>query len=174
VTVTRRSRAGKDLTVRLGVSSLEAAREAEKQGLTLPRRPAGEPPEVPQDLTELDDGELMSLFGMLNRWAAFLGGQLAAAEVDESYANKLVDKLTALGQIRARGEKTATAMKASVWDNEDFQAAQDGKQQAFAYRKLVEALYNAVDRDAFLISRELTRRIGRESRDKRHERNGRD
>jgi hypothetical protein len=156
------------------VSSLAAAAEAEKQGLTLPRRPTGEPPQVPLDLTDLDDRELMELFGLLNRWAAFLGGQLAAAEVDESYASKLVDKLTALGQIRARGEKTATAMKASVWEGEDFQAAQDAKQEAYAYRKLIEALYNAVDRDAFLVSRELTRRIGREQKDRRRERHGRD
>jgi hypothetical protein len=65
-------------------------------------------------------------------------------------------------------------MKASVWEGEDFQAAQDAKQEAYAYRKLIEALYNAVDRDAFLVSRELTRRIGREQKDRRRERHGRD
>jgi hypothetical protein len=157
------------------VSSLAAAREAEKQNLVLPDRPRGEPPQVPgEELTELDDRDLMGLFGKLNRWAAFLGVQLAMAEVDESYASKLVDKLTALGQIRARGEKTATAMKASVWNDEDYQAAQDAKQEAYGYRKLVEALYNAVDRDAFMVSRELTRRIGREQKDRRRERHGGD
>lgn len=173
MTVQRR-RAG-SLTVRLGVSSLAAAHEAEKQGLTLPARPKGAPPEVPgEELTELDDRDLMGLFAKLNRWAAFLGGQLAAAEVDESYAAKLVDKLTALGQIRARGEKNVSAQKAAVWSDPELVAAQEAKQEAYAYRKLVEALYNAVDRDAFLVSRELTRRIGREQRDRRHERHGRD
>lgn len=173
MTVRRRS-ASQNLTVRLGVSSLEAARKAELQGLSLPDRPGGEPPRVPGDLTDLGDRELMALFGKLNQWAGYLGAQLSAAQVDESYADKLVEKLAALAQIANRGAKTATVIKASVWEDENFQKAKEEQQAAYAYRKLVEALYNAVDRDAFLVSRELTRRIGRGEKDRRHERHGRD
>jgi hypothetical protein len=93
------------------------------------------------------------------------------AQVDERYADKLVEKLTALGRIRS-GQKTATAMKAAAWDDEGYAKAADDLQKAYGYRKLVEALYNAVDRDSFLVSRELTRRIGRIEKDRRYPRNG--
>lgn len=159
-----------NLTVRLGESSLAAHEELMKHGLgTAPKRPDGEPPELPEELTELRDRELMSLFSDLNRWSAHLGYQLSAAQVDERYAGLRVEKLTALAQIRNKGG-SVSAMKAGAMADEDLVAAKEEEQKAFAYRKLVEALYNAVDGKSFVVSRELTRRIGRADRDRRQDR----
>jgi hypothetical protein len=167
----REVRRPKNLTVKLGVSSLAAQRELEKQGLgNPPPRPVGEPPVlVADELTELRDRELMRLMTLLNQWAGFLGYQLSAAQVDERCAEKEVEKLTAFAQIRNKGG-SVSAMKAGANADENLVAAKQAEQEAYAYRKLVEALYNAVDKDSFVVSRELTRRIGRNDRDRRQDR----
>jgi hypothetical protein len=168
----RQRRTPQNLSVRLGVSSLAAQQELAKQGLgTAPERPGGEPPELPEELTELRDRELMALFSKLNRWSAHLAYQLSAAQVDERYAGLRVEKLTALAQIRNKGGSVA-AMKSSAWSDEDLVAAKEAEQEAYAYRKLVEALHSAVDGKSFVVSRELTRRIGRNDRDRRQEKYG--
>lgn len=162
----------RNLTVRLGESSLAAQQELAKHGLgTAPPRPGDEPPELPEELTELRDRELMKLFSQLNRWSAHLGYQLSAAQVDERYAGLRVERLTAMAQIRNKGG-SVSAMKAGALADDDLVAAKDDEQAAYAYRKLVEALYSAVDGKSFVVSRELTRRIGRADRDRRQDRYG--
>lgn len=86
--------------------------------------------------------------------------------MDERFAAQRVERLAALQQIKNKGG-SVSAMKASTWADEDFGAAKEAEQEAYAYRKLVEALYNSVEKDSFVVSRELTRRIGRNDRDKR-------
>lgn len=158
--------------VRLGASSLAAHQRLEKQGLGLaPPQPGGSPPELPEELTELRDYELMELFTRLNRWSAHLGYQLSAAQVDERYAGLRVEKLTALAQIRNKGG-SVSAMKAAAFADGDLVAAKEEEQEAYAYKKLVEALYNAIDGKSFVVSRELTRRIGRNDRDRRGDKQG--
>ena len=55
----------------------------------------------------------MALMVSLGKWAGFLGYQLSAAQVDERCAEKRVETLTALAQIRSKGG-SVTAMKASA------------------------------------------------------------
>ena len=82
-----------------------------------------------------------------------------------------MEKLTALAQIRNKGG-SVSAMKASALADDGLVAAKEAEQEAYAYRKLVEALYSAVDGKSFVVSRELTRRIGRNDRDRRQEKYG--
>lgn len=156
-----------NLSARLGESSRAAQQQLAKQGLGIePARPAKNPPQLPEELTDLRDRELMALMTELSKWSAFLGYQKSAAEVDERFAAQRVERLAALQQIKNKGG-SVSAMKASTWADEDFGAAKEAEQEAYAYRKLVEALYNSVEKDSFVVSRELTRRIGRNDRDKR-------
>lgn len=98
--------------------------------------------------------------------------QLSMAEVDEKYAANEVEFLTAKIQIKHRAEKSVTAMKALFADDDECMAAKKAHHECYAYRKLVGALYVNVDEDTFLLSRELTRRIGRHDRERRNERYG--
>lgn len=92
---------------------------------------------------------------------------MSLAQVDEKYAEERLKKIEAFAQIANKAEKNVTAAKAMAYEDEAYVEAKDGVQQAYAYRKLVESLYNSVDRNSALVSRELTRRVGRNDRDSR-------
>src|ERR1700733_11875161 len=73
-----------------GTLSSGAIRKAAQQRLTLPPKPTGDMPSMPEDVTELSDPELMRLFRGLQGWTKFLGTQLALAETDEKNATAKV------------------------------------------------------------------------------------
>lgn len=166
-TVTR-TRAQTDL--KLGARSSAAKQQLDAQGVPLPPKPAGRLPGLPDDVTELDDSALMSLFSKLSAWTDHLGTQLAAAEVDERSADELVDQLRAQNAVNAKTEKTVTAAKAKAYEDPKFLEAKQEAQAAYAYRKLIESVFTATERKTALISRELTRRVGRGDRENRNSR----
>lgn len=92
---------------------------------------------------------------------------MAAAQVDEKFADATLERIKALSAVANKTEKTVTAAKARVYEDEEFVEAQEAYHTAYAFRKLVEAMYNNTDRKAALVSRELTRRVGRSDRDNR-------
>lgn len=153
---------------RLGDRSLEAMRLAERQRYALPGRPDEAIPQVPEDITVLSDHELIRLMTLLTRWAEHLGTQLALAEVDERWAEAGMDKeraLASLGKVR-----DVTERKAKAYESDEFVTAEGRYHEAMAYRKLVSVLYQNADRWSALLSRELTRRVNRDPRERRSER----
>jgi hypothetical protein len=153
---------------RLGDRALEAKRQAERQRYDLPDRPVEALPRVPDDITELEDRDLIGMMTLLTRWAEHLGVQLAMAEVDERWADAAMDKeraLASLGKVR-----DVTERKAKAYESEAFIAAEEKYHEAMAYRKLVAVLYQNADRWSALLSRELTRRVNRDPRERRTER----
>jgi hypothetical protein len=124
-------------------------------------------PELPEDPTELSDGALMTLFVRMTSWVEYAGGRLAAAEVDEKSCGDTLERSKALSAVRNSSEKTVTAAKAKAYEDEEYLAAQEAKQNAFAYRRMLQAVYDSADKRATLLSRELTRRVGRADRDSR-------
>lgn len=161
-----------DVTLELGVASLAAKRRLELRGLDVPEKPAAAQPDLPDDLTDLDDSELMTLFSRLTRWTNYLGAQLAAAEVDERYASAVLDKHKALKQIANSTEKTVTAAKARAYEDPEYLDVLDKAQAAYAYRKMISMMFEATDRKSALLSRELTRRVNRAPREGRDDRWG--
>jgi hypothetical protein len=109
----------------------------------------------------------MTLFNHSTKWCEWIGTQLAAAEVDEKYDEYVLDKFRALNAIANKTEKTVTAAKARQYEDPDFLAAQEKYHTSYAFRKLNQALYANEERKSALISRELTRRVGRNDRDGR-------
>jgi hypothetical protein len=160
----------RNLTLQMGLASLEAKRQLDRQSIFMPTRPDDESPGLPDDPTELDDSELMSLFVQLTRWAEYLSAQLAAAEVDERYADAALEKIKAIKSLENKTEKTVTAAKAHAWTDEDFLEAHGEYQRAHAYRKMVGVAFQNSERNSTLLSRELTRRVNRADREGRVER----
>lgn len=159
--VQRRKR---DLRLREG--SAAAVVSLREQGVVMPHRPPHDIPELPEELTDLDDAALMRLFVRLTRWTEYMGVQLAAAEVDEKSS---VDQLEWKRAVAIAGSsaKSVTAAKAEAADDEDTRAAKNVKDEAYAFRKMVGAIYDSTDRKAQVVSRELTRRVGRDPRENR-------
>jgi hypothetical protein len=168
--LTRRVLRAGNAGLHLGPTAATAVSVLQQQGLTFSSRPDSALPRLPEDLTDLGDADLMALFVQLTRWAEYVGTQVAAAEVDEKAAEESLARLRALASIRAEGEKSVTAKKARAYEDADVLAAEEHKRTAYAYRRMVSALYEATDRKAQVISRELTRRVGREPREARRDR----
>lgn len=153
---------------RLGDRALEAKRQIEVQRYSVPARPGRALPEVPDDITELDDRELIGMMTLLTKWAEHLAVQLACAEVDERWADAAMEKEKALGSLGS--VKDVTERKAKVYESTAFLEAQDVYHERMAYRKLVGVLFQNADRWSALLSRELTRRVNRDPRERRSER----
>lgn len=160
----------RNATLEMGRRSLEARRRLEQHEIALPTRPATVFPELPDDLTEQTDAELMKLFARVTRWSEYLSAQVAAAEVDERYSDAVLEKTKALKSLEHKGEKTVYAAKAQAWTDPVFVEAVEEHERAYAFRKLITAVFDNSERTSALLSRELTRRVNRDTRDGRVER----
>ena len=149
------------MTYQLGPDASAAASRLARQGLSLPPRPEIEIPNLPRDITELSDEQLMDLFVELTTWNDYISTQVAAAQVDERAAQRLLDvteaNATAANWSGGKDDRVAIT-KAKVATDSSVAASRDALAERHAYRKLVEALGFNVERDAALVSRELTRR----------------
>jgi hypothetical protein len=117
---------------------------------------------MPKDISLLESDELSALFTRLTAWSNFVAGQLAASQVDEKVLEKRRDMLEAKLLImkdtsKVKGERV-TMMKAQVMADPDFMAIEERYMNAYAYRKMLEVVYNNFERDVALVSREITRR----------------
>lgn len=147
-----------------GESGWSALKQALDQELPVPRKPVSEMPSIPDDITELPDSALMTLFRKLMAWQKYLGTQLALAEVDEKSSTRKLARYEKRYDFRKAADKERAA------NDPDYDLVSESTQEAYAYRRLVEALYATVEGDTFLCSRELSRRLGTADRDHRNAR----
>lgn len=91
--------------------------------------------------------------------------QLSLAQVDEEHAK------SGLSRIEARKgyDFRKVDAKQAAYGDEDYVATRDRLETAYGYRKVIEALYNRVDRNSSAVSRELTRRLGRHEKETRRD-----
>lgn len=148
----------------------KTVRRLRVKGLKLPQRPGEDAPELPPDLTELPDDALMSTFVELTNWSEFAGTRLAQAAVDEKQAETNLDRYRAIAAVKAKSEKSVTAQKAAAAADPEVHEFMDTYNTAYATRKLLESIYNGLNAKAAVVSRELTRRVGRNDRESRAQR----
>lgn len=110
----------------------------------------------------------MSLFREFTEWVAYQGAQLAIAEVEEQSAVEDVKRMETMSAARNSGAKTVTAAKAAIWEDSGYIDARDAQFRAQAYKKMLGGIYEATEKKQVLLSRELTRRVGRDPRDNRN------
>ena len=133
----------------------------QKQGFQISTRMEMVLPEVPNDLTELDDEGLMGLFGELTSYANFLNTQYACAVIDEKTAEQSLDfeeSKNYISSYEANKKETVTIMKARMAVDPTIMHLREAMAAKYAYRKLIEVMVNNVERNTVLVSRELTRR----------------
>lgn len=157
-----------DLTWEAAKETIQAKAEIEKMGIEFAPRPDGESPVLPPDPTALDDSQLMVAFTNFMGWVDFSATQLGFAEVDERCADALVEKRRDLLLLRSmpssealrKREDTMTRVKAEVDTHAEMVELQQQHAIAYARKKLLTTTYERYDRDAFVLSREITRRGG--------------
>lgn len=130
---------------------------------SLPTRPGDELPNVPNNLDDLTDAELMACYAQFVSWLNYAKAQLALAEItEEREANQLeLIKSTVLisqWDAKAKGEMVTIA-KAKRDTVKEVVDQQNAHTNARAYRKLVDTVFDRCERGAHLLSRELSRRI---------------
>lgn len=160
MTRTVQRRGGVDLTNEATAASERVAAKLAKKGLVSPSRPVTEMPSMPADITELDDESLLGLMTEMVTWADYAATQLAFAAIDEKATTNLLEFGNAEAMVRGWGDDTEKVTIARARRNLDADVI-GLKQQgldAYATRKLLETLFNNLERDASLLSRELTRR----------------
>lgn len=144
-----------------------ARRELRESGLDLPEQPAGEMPELPDDITALADRQLMALFAELSAWTDYAAGVVAECQIDEEHAAARLDQERAEAALRHTSEKSVTAQKNAALADPGVRDLDEQLQLTRARRRLTEVVRDAADRRAAVVSRELTRRVGRHDRDAR-------
>lgn len=137
----------------------------------LPNKPGFDQPKVPTTIAETSDSTLMNIFVRLTRWADYIGAQFAVAEVQEQMAEtalKLVKVQTFV--VLAPGKGEVTMAEAQRDTSPEVRHAQAELDVIYAKRKMLGVMYANCDRNAALVSRELTRRLGRNDRESRADR----
>jgi hypothetical protein len=133
----------------------------ERQGLPMRQTLDMTVPNFPDDVTLLDDQDLMVLASKYMENYNMVRSQVSCAQVAELEAENDYDFCEAQALLRlSSGKSTEKAglLKASVLVQEDIQQKLKVKNYAYAYRKLLETTQDNLERYYNLASRELTRR----------------
>lgn len=131
----------------------------EKQGFKLPPAPdVADQPMLPEDLSDLDDKMLMDEFALFTAWADYANAQVGLAVVAEREAERDVEWHTAVFWSDQPRTRSVTTIKAEAGQDPGIRTAQEELDKASAYRRVVSDLAARYERDAMVLSRELTRR----------------
>lgn len=123
-------------------------------------------PKLEQDIDDLTDKQLMNLFVQLTRWTDYLQNQYAAEEISERYADAEVRRLEGLYMAANKPDRVTEAVtwvRAQMESDPEIQKARDALRVTYARRKLKQILFESAERDAAVVSRELTRRTDAKS-----------
>jgi hypothetical protein len=145
----------------LGPDSMQAVSILNDQGIALwPEQDIRI--QMPKDISSLHTDQLSELFSNLTAWVNYTAGQLAAAQVDERSLEKRRDLLEAKLFVHKDMHKTkgdsVTLIKAQILNDPKIVELEEQLLQVYAYRKMLEVVYNNFERDIALVSREITRR----------------
>lgn len=143
-----------------GAQSEDALDLLRSQGLKVHDKPPYDIPVIPTDLTETADEDLMVLFSKLTAYADFISVQVSCAQVDERSLEKRLSSMESIKMLTSGGksENRVTFARAQVATDPEVIEVKDDIERAYAYRKLIESMASNIERDAALVSRELTRR----------------
>lgn len=147
------------MSYHLRVSELaeRAIEELANQGIIVGRSIDMTAPQLPPDITELDDEALMLLFTELTSYLDFISFQVSLAQIDEREAERRLDIATATATAQQPKALAAVIKAAALADSTVIELSNDHSVK-YNYRKLIEAMANNLERDMHLVSRELTRR----------------
>lgn len=124
--------------------------------------PMWERPRLPEDLGDLEDGALMELFTAFTEWTNYVAAQVTKAAIDEddSEADLEIAEAEFMVTNTERGAAGIQRVTRERKANKEINILNARVLEKKALRKLTETLFNNLERSSFLVSRELSRRIG--------------
>jgi hypothetical protein len=133
----------------------------EAQGLPIRRQLDIDVPPFPRDITMVDDQELMVLASHYMENYNFMLTQVACADLAELEADNaysMAEAKSLLTNTNGKSTEKAAMLKATVMALPEIQELAQAKLYAHAYRKMLKATLDNLERYYQLTSRELTRR----------------
>lgn len=128
------------------------------QGFKLPESPdPDDQPLLPNNLSDLNDRDMMEEFALFTAWADYAHAQVGLAVIAERTAELELEWQISL-HYSSSPKQAVTITKAEALQNPDVYEARKKVEVAYAYRRVVTDLAERYERDAAVISRELTRR----------------
>ena len=126
-------------------------------------------PEIPDDVTIISDERLMQIFFRFVAWQNFAATEFAAAEVEEERADRNVKFLEAQHMVLnwQSAKDKVTVARAQMAMDPEIEKAKQQQMTAYANRKMRQVVYENCVASAAAVSRELTRRLGREAVERR-------
>jgi hypothetical protein len=124
---------------------------------------------VPLDLTSVSDQDLMEMFAKAVAWQNFVAATAVEAEILEADREAELAKLGA-DAVLANWEGKSTITKARLVRDStpEVVVAQEAYRAIRARRKRAQVVQANAERIATLVSRELSRRIGRDATERRN------
>ena len=130
---------------------------------TLPERPGSDMPTLPLELDDLTDASLMSVYSETVAWVNYAKAELAKAEILEEGALSALRQTEAealLDQWDSVNKGDRVTMAKARRDIDPLVVEHHHRHlQARAYRKMVDTVFDRGERNANVLSRELSRRI---------------
>jgi hypothetical protein len=129
---------------------------------SLPERPGTSLPEIPNDLEDMSDRTLMSLYTEVVAWVNYSKAELSKAEISEEgslAALKHIETVVLLQYGDTNKSERVTMAKARRDVHPEVMDKRGTYQQSRAYRKLVSTVFDRGERNTSVLSRELSRRI---------------
>ena len=100
----------------------------------------------------------MQLYGLFIAWNDYAAAQVSMAAVTEYEQERKLQQAEALAWDASGGSKSVSAAKAAVQGDSKVIKMAAQYEKARAYRRMVTEIAERYERDAMLLSRELTRR----------------
>lgn len=130
---------------------------------TLPERPGSDMPTLPLELDDLTDASLMSVYSETVAWVNYAKAELAKAEILEEGALSALRQTEAealLAQWDSVNKGDRVTMAKARRDIDPLVVEHHQRHlQSRAYRKMVNTVFDRGERNAHVLSRELSRRI---------------
>lgn len=131
----------------------------EDLGYLLPAQPPRAIPDMPWDLGEVTDDDLMRLYSRLTQWANYLSVQATLADVKEEEIEAELKTTEALFMARKSDEDMKLNDARALRDTDDAIITVRSRLHTQRHvRKLTSTLLGNCERSAAACSRELTRR----------------
>jgi len=125
-------------------------------------RPSENIPEIPQQLDNLSDSDLMEHYSEFMAWLSYAKAELVMSEITEERCASdchLTEAKTLIMQWSGGKGDTVTLAKARRDIDDNVIHTQEQHLNSRAYRKLVESVFERCERGSQVLSRELSRRI---------------
>jgi hypothetical protein len=148
------------IELQMSDASKRAIDKLKGQGLTLNEGYTYDPPSLPEDVTSVDDDELMDMYAKYVAYLEFINLQMWCANTDKEEAEKDMTVMKARKKLSMKASGVAVALiDSEIEVDPEYRACADAFQELSNYHGLMNIMSGKLSKDISFINREITRRV---------------